>query len=103
MTIRTLAAASLLIAGAAHADPFADAHPEAGGDIHTNQCVACHATSFGGTEGSDIYTRSDRRVTSPDALLQQITFCTTQLDLSLFPEDERDIAAYLNMHYYHFQ
>lgn len=103
MNIRHLFAAALLAAGPALADPFAGANPEAGGDIHADQCVACHAGKFGGKDGSDIYTRADRRVTSPGGLLQQLTACTTMLNLGLFPEDERDIAAYLNQHYYRFE
>ena len=36
-------------------------------------------------------------------LAQQLTRCTTMLKLDLFPEDEENIAAYLNKHYYKLQ
>lgn len=103
MNARHLILSGLIAAGPAMADPFAGANHEAGGDIHADQCVACHAGKFGGKDGSDIYTRSDRRVTSPDGLRQQLTACTTMLNLGLFPEDELDIAGYLNAQYYKFE
>jgi mono/diheme cytochrome c family protein len=103
MITRHLILASLVVAAPALANPFHGARIEAGEEIHADQCVACHAGKFGGKDGSDIYTRSNRRVTSPDALRQQLTACTTMLNLGLFPEDENDIAAYLNMHYYKFE
>lgn len=103
MNTRHLVLAGLLVAGPALADPFQGANLEAGEEIHADQCVACHASKFGGQDGSDIYTRANRRVSSPDSLLQQLTACTTMLNLGLFPEDERDIAGYLNKHYYRFE
>ena len=103
MDIRHSIIAALFVATPALADPFAGADVDAGEEIHADQCVACHASKFGGEDGSDIYTRADRRVTSPDGLLQQLTACTTMLNLGLFPDDERDVAAYLNKHYYKFE
>lgn len=103
MKFRNLVIAGLFATGGAQADPFAGADVEAGEFIHADQCVACHTAKFGGPDGSNAYTRADRRVTSPDSLLQQLTACTTVLNLGLFPEDERDIAAYLNKHYYKFE
>jgi mono/diheme cytochrome c family protein len=103
MNIRHLVFAGMLATGPALADPFQGANLEAGAEIHADQCVACHAAKFGGPDGSDIYTRADRRVSSPDSLLQQLTACTTMLNLGLFPEDERDIAGYLNKQYYRFE
>lgn len=103
MDARHLILASFFVAGAATADPFSGARIEAGEEIHADQCVACHAAKFGGKDGSDIYTRSNRRVTNPDGLRQQLTACTTMLNLGLFPEDENDIAGYLNKQYYKFE
>jgi len=103
MNLRHCLAVGLLAAGPALADPFHGANLDAGEEIHADQCVACHLQKFGGPDGSNTYTRAERRVNSPDALLQQLTACTTTLNLGLFPEDERDIAGYLNTHYYKFQ
>jgi hypothetical protein len=88
---------------AVHADPFPDADHAAGKDMHTRMCVECHERSFGGEDGSAIYLRPDRRITTPSALSQQVTTCTTMLKLDLFPEDEHHLAGYLNKRYYKFE
>jgi hypothetical protein len=98
-----LAALTALHAAPVLADPFAGADQQVGRQLHAEHCVACHARQFGGEDGSDIYTRFERRITTPDGLAQQITTCTTLLDLALFPEDELNIAGYLNAHYYKFK
>ncbi|WP_341645157.1 c-type cytochrome [Thauera sp. SDU_THAU2] len=99
------AAAGLLAAAAlsANANPFPDGDPAEGKAMHAKHCVECHARQFGGEDGTEIYTRFERRVTTASALAQQITTCTTMLNLDLFPEDEQHLAAYLNQHYYKFQ
>ncbi|MFA7605750.1 MAG: hypothetical protein WCY08_04110 [Rhodocyclaceae bacterium] len=98
---------ALCLAGAAHADPKSDPFPDAdhfeGERMHGEMCVECHGRNFGGEGGSDIYTRSDRRVSSPDSLQQQLTACTAMLNLDLFPEDEYHIAGFLNKHFYRFE
>lgn len=108
MNIRTLAIAGLfasgvVFAGPALANPFPDADLEEGHETHETQCISCHASQFSGDGGSDIYTRDDRRITSASGLTQQITTCTTMLNLDLFPEDEYHIAGFLNKHFYKFE
>ena len=109
MTKRPLAAAvpfaiaALFACGPAAAEPFAGADVAAGSALHAKDCAACHARQFGGADGSDIYTRADRKVTTPEALTRQISLCTSRLELLLFPDDERDLAGYLNKHYYRFK
>lgn len=93
-----------LLVGAAHgADPFPGADVAAGQQLHARHCAACHAGKFGGVDGSGIYTRADRRVNTAAALTRQISFCTRQLGLQFFPEDELNLAGYLNQRYYRFQ
>lgn len=92
----------LLISQLAMADPFADGDLTIGHEFHEDLCVACHAQRFDGEKGSTVYTRDERRVRSSGALTQQLTACTTMLNLDLFPEDEHHIAAYLNKHFYKF-
>ena len=75
----------------------------AGKDMHARLCVECHERKYGGEDGSAIYLRPDRRVTTPSALSQQVTTCTTMLKLELFPEDEHHLAGYLNKLYYKFE
>lgn len=103
--LSTAATATFLLAlsAAAQADPFPGADYAAGKDMHARLCVECHERKYGGEDGSAIYLRPDRRVTTPSALSQQVTTCTTMLKLELFPEDEHHLAGYLNKHYYKFE
>ncbi len=58
-------------------------------------CVKCH--------GTEVYTRADRKVTSRDGLERQVRRCETALGLRWFEDDIKDVAGYLNSHYYHFK
>ena len=66
------------------------------------KCEACHIGKVGGN-GSAMYTRNDRRVTTKSKLLPQVQRCGSELNLALFPEDESAIADYLNATYYKFK
>ena len=103
MRTATLVCGLLLSAGVRAAEPFAGADPVQGQALHAKHCVACHSAQFGGPEGSNAYLRSDHKVKSASALAQRITVCTTMLKLELFPEDELNIAGYLNSRYYKFK
>ncbi len=85
-----------------HAAPFAKGNVKAGEKLHKEQCQACHAARFGG-DGSRIYTRAERRVKNANALAQQIATCNSMLGAQLFPDDELNLAAYLNATYYKFK
>ena len=86
------------------------AAPDTNGGSHENgkrliadaKCEACHISKVGG-DGSTIYTRKDRRVTTKSKLIPQVSRCNTELNLGLFPEDEAAIAAYLNVTHYKFK
>jgi hypothetical protein len=69
--------------------------------IRENKCSACHVQRVGG-DGSAIY-RPGGRIKSPSALRTQVEFCSTQLNLQLFPEDVDAVAAVLNRDHYHFR
>ena len=66
------------------------------------KCEACHIRKIGG-DGSAIYSRKDRRVTTKSKLLPQVARCNSELNLGLFPDDEAAIAAYLNATHYKFK
>ena len=66
------------------------------------KCEACHISKVGG-DGSAIYSRKERRVTTKSKLLPQVERCNSELSLGLFPEDETAIAAYLNATHYKFK
>lgn len=82
---------------------FAGADLVKGQKFYTElKCAACHAERMMGST-SAIYTRSDRKVHNPKQLLAFTQMCVTQLNHDLFPEEVKDIAAYLNQTYYKFK
>lgn len=98
--MRLLMPCLLLAAGSAWgADHFPGADLALGKKLHDSQCVSCHAQKWGG-DGSEVYTRMDRRINSISGLKQQVTFCASQLKTEWFPEEENHVAAYLNQQYY---
>lgn len=91
---------SLLAAPHAQERLFKGADVVAGKALYQeHKCSACHQERRG-LNDQDYYTRTDRKVSSQEKLITQINFCSTQLGLTLFPEDELNIAAYLNETYY---
>jgi mono/diheme cytochrome c family protein len=100
--MKTLIAILALLSAPAFAAPFAKGDAKAGKAIVDQQCTGCHVARFGG-DGSKIYTRAERRVKSAASLAQQITTCNANLGNNLFPEDELNIAAYLNGTFYKFK
>ena len=71
--------------------------------IDQQKCYSCHAKKTGFGNGDMIYTRSDGKVKSLADLKKMITLCNTELRLDLFPEDEVDVAAFLNKQFYKFK
>jgi hypothetical protein len=96
-----VAAALAGTAAAQQRDPLAGADPAAGKVLVQKDCVGCHERRFG--ETAAIYTRSDRRVHSVAQLVAQVQYCNTELKSNYFPEDEANVAAYLNQQYYKFK
>ena len=64
------------------------------GELYQFNCTSCH--------GAEVYTRTDRKVTSPEALERQVRRCETTLSLKWFDDDIVAMAHYLNTHYYKF-
>jgi hypothetical protein len=67
--------------------------------VRDSGCETCHQRQVAGPVGT-IYLRKDHKVTSWAKLKSQVAMCNSQLKLGLFPEDEADIAAFLNETYY---
>lgn len=63
--------------------------------LYDQHCTSCHET--------EVYTRSDRKVTSHDGLQRQVRRCELALGLKWFDEEIADMTAYLNTHYYRFE
>lgn len=66
-----------------------------GKSLQQDNCMSCH--------DDGIYTREERRVTTLDALRQQVQRCETNLNLTWFPEDVDDVIEYLNTSFYKFK
>ena len=87
--LKTLGLLSLFATSSAQA-----ADLDQGKNLIDQNCVRCH--------GSEIYTRSDRRVTSLPGLHKQVRRCEQMLGLTWFDEDINNTVGYLNHHYYKF-
>ena len=85
------------------ANVFASPSLENGKDIDQHKCYACHAKKTGFGNGDMIYTRGDSKVKSMANLKKMVGLCNTELRLDLFPEDEADVADYLNQQFYKFK
>jgi hypothetical protein len=99
-----LAAAWLLGAGFAVAqhDAFPFGDPKKGRTLLESKCTGCHVARFGG-DGSGVYTRTPRRVSSAASLLAWVQRCNAGNKLELGPEDEESLAAHLNEAFYRFK
>ncbi|MBS4020571.1 MAG: cytochrome c [Dechloromonas sp.] len=101
-TTSPMLAAALLSFPAFAADPWGNADAKAGQAKHDAQCVACHTKMYGG-DGSTIYTRQGRMLSTKLDILQRTAACNAQMNTGWFPEEEAEVAAYLNQTYYHFK
>ncbi|WP_298289999.1 cytochrome c [Thiomonas sp.] len=99
----TLGSAALAAAPGAEPAEFHGVNVARGQQFYTElQCASCHAQRMMG-QAAAMYTRSDRKVHNARQLLAFTQMCVTQLNHELFPDEVRDIAAYLNQTYYHFK
>jgi hypothetical protein len=93
--------AALLLAAFAPAAMAAASGSEGKRLVAEAKCEACHHNKTMG-DAKAIYLRKDRKVTSLAKLKAQVALCNSELNLSLFPEDEEHIVAYLDATYYRF-
>ena len=87
---------TLIISYALTTAVYADA--ENGKELHDESCIDCHMMS----DHTALYTNEQRKVDSLHRLGGQVSACTQILDISWFPEEEKDVVEYLNTEYYHF-
>ncbi len=91
------------LAATAHAAPFEGGNAEAGRKFFgQNHCNRCHMSQMGG-DGSAIFTRPNRKVTTPRQLLDQLFVCSSGVGITLSDQDAQDLGAYLNRSFYHFK
>lgn len=93
----------LLITAPAMSDPMDKGDQKTGKTLHDKSCIACHASKFGGDEGSKIYTRADRKANNKQQLASRVNSCNNLVGAGWFPEEEAHVAAYLNNRYYRFK
>jgi len=85
------------------AEPFPHGDPKAGEKLFNDKnCNVCHIQRFGGT-GEQMFTRPNHKVTTLQKLAAQVAACNTNLNAGWFPEEEENVAAYLNQKYYKLQ
>lgn len=108
-SVRRLAAACLLVtlpaaSIVAQAQPsplFKDADLPLGLKlIAEHKCAECHARRVGG-DGSAIY-RPLGKVNTPGLLRGMVDYCSTELNMGLFPEEVTAVAAVLDRDHYQF-
>ena len=68
--------------------------------LREHACTACHVRKVGG-DGSAIY-RPKGRINNPGALRGMVDYCSTELNLGLFPEEVTAVAAVLQRDHYKF-
>ena len=101
--MKSIVIAALLLPVAALAEPFPKADPAAGKRAYDEaRCGGCHEKLMGG-DGNRMFTRSERKISSPPALLKMVRFCVDRTGAQVFPEDTEHIAAYLNREFYKFK
>ena len=76
--------------------------PKLGKPLHDKQCIACHVQKFGG-DGSKMYSRAERKIATLAALQQRVATCSANTNAGWFPDDEENVAAWLNQQYYKFK
>jgi len=104
-----LAVAAGLVAGLAAASAALAQTPELFRDadlklgeklLRDNRCSECHARKVGG-DGAAIY-RPAGKINTPGALRGMVDYCSTELNLGLFPEEVSAVAAVLQRDHYRF-
>lgn len=94
---------ALLVPTAALAQTLPKADAAAGKRAYDEaKCGACHDKLMGG-DGNRIFTRADRKMTTPAGLLKMVRFCIDRTGAAVFPEDVQHIATYLNESFYKFK
>jgi len=68
---------------------------------HDAKCTACHVSQFG-KDGSGIYTRKNRKMTSYSMLTQRVKACNVNTKSGFSDGDVTNVIEYLNSAYYKF-
>ena len=102
MRLITFTTLTLFALAAQAEEPWGKVDLKAGEALHKKDCVACHVKMYGG-DGSKMYTRDGRMLSTQLELLQRVGACNAQMNSGWFPEEEGSVAAWLNQLYYRFE
>lgn len=92
-----------LLALPAHAEaPWGTIDAHAAQSLHDKACAGCHARMYSG-DGSAMYTRDGRQLSTRLEVLQRVAACNSTMNSGWFPEEEANVAGWLNERYYHFK
>lgn len=72
-----------------------------GSELHADSCIECHSRMTGG-DGSVLYKRTDRMVTSKDALSARVQHCAQGANTDWSQDQIKLVTEYLNSEYYNF-
>lgn len=92
---RAFAIVIALLAAPVHAAPYDKGDSKAGQTLHEKKCTGCH--------GTEVYTRADRKIKTPQQLAARIAACNANTGAGWFPEEEAHVGAYLNEKFYKFK
>ena len=70
--------------------------------VEEKRCETCHHNKTMG-DAKAIYLRRDRKVTSWEKLKAQVALCNSELNLSMFPDEEDHVSEFLDKTYYKFK
>lgn len=98
--MRLLAAIiALCAATSALAAPFPNGNAQAGKALFDKyKCNSCHSAMLGG-DGSAMFTRANRKVHTPEQMIEQIVICSGNVGANLTPQEQQHLGAYLNRYY----
>jgi hypothetical protein len=102
MRLLIIALISLLPLASQAEAPWGKVDLEAAKPLHEKACQSCHMRMYGG-DGSKMYSRDGRMLSNKLELLQRVAACNAMVSAGWFPEDEGNVAAWLNKQYYHFE
>lgn len=69
--------------------------------LHKEQCTACHTRMTGG-DGTILYTRKERLVTTPEQLAERVDYCAKGANTGWDSSTVDHITQWLDEHYYKF-
>lgn len=69
--------------------------------LHDKSCTICHISMFGG-DGSKIYTRQDRKVTTIEGLMARVEGCNKNVGTHFDKTQMDDVVKYLSDEFYKF-